>query len=554
MPRRVALVAVDAQWRDPNGTFYSFSYGIEKLRAAILSDPELADTEVLLLDLRSGDPEEYFQRIVEFGPTLVGLSTYIWSLDVFAELTERLRGHDPRMVIVAGGPAARRNVFDLAPHRPLRDRLDAIVPGEGEATIRDLVRHHLEPGWKTQVAGLQLPSRGLWRSTDPAERPDINAYASPYQLDLAPLHKTGYVETFRGCPIHCAFCQWGDQKSDRVHDVDFLARHLEGLRRAEVPNVFFLDAAFNLSPRAFRNLVEAESQVRVLEHSIVHGHLYPTYLQDQHLDFFDRCGQVQASVGIQSFDPKVLERLGRPFDIARFQGVLKRMRGRLDVDIELIFGLPGDNPESFRRTLETSMELGDSVKIFRCLVLPDALLERAADMAIEYDPRTFEMLACEGWTAEQYESEWRAVVELASTFERPILNDDWVGWVLESGGGGRREDSEGDAIVFGRDQTTADPGPLAAAEVGRLREIIATNASGWGLERVHGRPDQLLFDLASPHGQVVLEIVRFEQGARYFAQRDHLAYSYRGALAQQSAPGLRSVIDVVHADLVRVVS
>ena len=103
MQRRVALVAVDAQWRDPNGTFLSFSYGIEKLRAAIVSDPALADTEVLLLDYRSGDPEQYFEALAAFRPTLVGLSTYIWSLEVFAGVVERLRKHDPKLVIVAGG-------------------------------------------------------------------------------------------------------------------------------------------------------------------------------------------------------------------------------------------------------------------------------------------------------------------------------------------------------------------------------------------------------------------------------------------------------------------
>lgn len=535
--RRVALVAVDSQWRDPNGTFFSFSYGVEKLRAAIVSAPDLADVEVLVLDLLSDDPDAFFAALAEFKPTLVGLSTYIWSLDVFAGLTERLRRLEPRPVIVAGGPAARRSVFDLPPHQGLRDRLDAVISGEGEATIRELVRGHLQPDWRAQVPGLQLPVRGLWRSTGAAERPDIGAFPSPYQLGIAPLRKTGYVETFRGCPIHCAFCQWGDQKSDRVHDVEYLTRHLEGLRQAQVPNVFFLDAAFNLSPRAFRNLVAAEAEVRVLERSIVHGHLYPTLLEEHHLEFFARCGQVQASVGIQSFDPEVLRRLGRPFDVARFQRVLRRMRGRLDVDIELIYGLPGDDPESFWRTLETSLELGDSVKIFRCLVLPDALLERAGELSIEYDPRTFAMIASEGWPADVFEREWRRVQELAAGFERPILNEDWVGFVVNQ----RRS---GAAI---------DVGPsLSPSAIERLRGEIAAVA-GWDLAGVRRHAGQLLFDLRGPHGPVVLEVERLSAGARCFVQCDSLAYSHRGALARESVPGLRRVIDVVHADALGVV-
>ncbi|HJL16290.1 MAG TPA: radical SAM protein [Sandaracinaceae bacterium LLY-WYZ-13_1] len=535
--RRIALVAVDAQWRDPNGTFYSFSYGIEKLRASIRSAPDLADTEVLLLDLRSGDPEAYFEAIAEFRPTMVGLSTYIWSLAIYAELTERLRRWDPGLPIVAGGPAARRSVLELAPHRALRDRLDAIVPGEGEEVIRSLVRTHLEPGWQKTVPGLDVPVRGMWRRSGPAERPDIESYASPYQLGLAPLGKTGYVETFRGCPISCAFCQWGDERADRVHSVDYLASHLEGLRGADVPNVFFLDAAFNLSPRGFRNLVDAERRVGVLRDAVVHGHLYPTFLKDEHLAFFDSVHRVQASVGIQSFDEAVLKRLGRPFDVKRFERMVQVMRGRLDVDIELIFGLPGDSPESFRYTLERSMELGHTVKVFRCLVLPDALIERADELSIDFDPRTFELRSCEGWSPEDLEREWARVVEIASGFSRPILNDDWVGF----------------PVVPSEERPSAGapppaPPPMPADAVHRLRGVVEHAADGWALSAVRREHEALLFDLTGPDGAIVLEVVPLVDGEMCFASRDGLAYSHRGPLPHQSTPGLRRVIEAVHGD------
>lgn len=545
--RRIVLVAVDAQWRDPNGTFFSFSYGIEKLKAAIVSAPDLADTEILLLDLLSGDAEQFFEAVTAFRPTMVGLSTYVWSLNIFAELTRRLREHQPDLVIVAGGPSARRSVLDLPPYHPLRDRVDAVIPGEGEEVIRQLVRHHLEPDWRKRVAGLQFPTRGLWRSSEAADRPAINEYPSPYQLDLAPLHKTGYVETFRGCPIHCAFCQWGEQKSDRVHDAAYLEAHLEGLRRADVPNVFFLDAAFNLSPRAFRALVAAEDKVGVLKDSVVHGHLYPTFLEDHHLEFFDRIKQVQASIGIQSFDVDVLERLGRPFDVARFEKVLGRIRGRLNFDIELIFGLPGDKPESFRRTVERSLELGDTVKAFKCLVLPDALLERAAELSIVYDPVTFQILSCEGWTAKDLAREWEWLYDLASQAERPILNDDWVGFAIttQTAGAQAGEHQSGEVDHRGIELVTPT---LEHQALSRLRDAIAQLSTGWGLEAVRGEPRRVLFDLLGPQGAVVLEVVHLEQGARYFAEREGLAYSHRGPVDRASSPGLRRVIDLVHAD------
>jgi len=543
--RRVALVAVDSRWQDPKGTFYSFSYGAEKLRASLRTAEDLSDVEILLLDLRSGESDEFFERIRDFRPTLVGLSTYIWSLEIFADLTERLRAHDPSIVIVAGGAGARRSVLDLAPHRAFRDRLDAVVAGEGEEIIRELVREHQTPGWQSRVAGLDIPTRGLWRKSPPAERPELDDFASPYQLDLAPRAKTGYIETFRGCPIHCAFCQWGDQKSDRVHSAEYLERHLEGIRRSEALNIFFLDAAFNLSPRGFRALVEAESHVHALADKTVHGHLYPTYLTDEHLAFFDTVGQIQVSVGIQSFDKEVLRRMSRPFDIERFQSVLKRMRGRLDVDLELIFGLPGDNPASFRRTLETALELGNSVKVFRCLVLPDALIEHREKFAIDFDPRTFELRSAEGWTAEDLEREWEPVVRLASQGGNPILNPDWVGWVIDRGDVATKEESP--------PSVRSVASLLDDQRMDQLRRELDRVVGSWTLLDVGRERGALAVELQGPDGAVTLLVVRIDRPERSFVTRDGLAYSHRGPVLAQSARGLKRVIDVLHADMQRLV-
>ncbi|MEM9457562.1 MAG: cobalamin-dependent protein [Myxococcota bacterium] len=547
---RVALVAVDTRWMDPVGTFLSFSYGIETLRASLRAQAEFDDDEVLLLDLSTPDPEQFLARLREFRPTLVGLSLYIWSLEVFAEVVTQLRRFDPGIVIVAGGPAARRSVLDLPPHRRLRDQLDAVVPGEGEAIIRALVREHHAPGWATRIPGLDLPGRGLWRSTGPAERPDIERFPSPYQLGLAPPGKTGYVETFRGCPIHCSFCQWGEQKSDRVHSEDYLRRHLEGLAKADVTNAFFLDAAFNLSPRAFRNLVAAERDVGALRRLAVHGHLYPTYLRDEHLEFFAGCGQLQASIGIQSFDPEVLHGLGRPFDLDRFERVLTLMQGRLPVDVELIFGLPGDNPRSFRKTLERSLALADTVKIFRCLVLPDALLDRSdPSHAIDFDPQTFALRSCAGWTPADLEREWARVQALAQTMHRPVVNDDWVGFTTHA----QRvvEADERPLSIESARERGAVQFPID--RIAQLRQTIGRRVSGWRLRNVRSQVDGLHFDLDGPEGNVVLEVISRVEGQPSFTERDGLAYSHRGPVGRAQAPLLRKLIDIVHPDALPIV-
>ncbi len=532
----VVLVAVDSPWKDINGTFYSFSYGVHALRASLMTAPDLQDVTVATVDLETHDPDAFFEAVIAHRPTLVALSTYIWSLPVYRGLVQRLRRHDPSIAIIAGGPAARRSVMDLQPYLPLRDGLDAIVPGEGEEVIREVARHHRKPEWKAGIAGLEWWTGSAWHQNVPAPRPDIDAYASPYELGLAPRGMTGYIETFRGCPIHCAFCQWGEQNADRAHSVDYLVRHLEGLRDTEVFNVFFLDAAFNLHNKAFRNLVEAERQVGVLKDKVVHGHLYPTYLQEAHLEFFESIGQVQASVGIQSFDEEALKRMGRPFDLRKFERTLGLMKGRLDVDIELIFGLPGDNPESFLRTLDKAIEYGNSVKVFQCLVLPDALLERADALQIKYDPETFAIESSMGWTRADLERYWQQVLRRAEDVPERVQHNDWVGFVCEEAAPPAERDKP-------RRQA---PEPIAAGAIANLGGEIGAAQAGWAFDGARRDGARLFFDLQGPTGEVVVHVERQTPDGRFFHAQDGLAYSYRGEIGQAEAPGLLRVIAALH--------
>ena len=65
----------------------------------------------------------------------------------------------------------------------------------------------------------------------------------------------------------------------------------------------------------------------------------------------------------------------------------------------LILGLPGDSPASFRDTLRRALELPCRIRVYLCLVLPDAFLTRAPpEYAIDFDPITLQMRSCLGWS------------------------------------------------------------------------------------------------------------------------------------------------------------
>lgn len=535
--QRVAFLARDLVWADKSGGSLAFSYAARKLEASLRSAPDLTGIETTVIDLQSDEPDAFFEQIKAFRPTIVAASTYIWSAKLFCEVADRVRRWDPSVRFVMGGPAARPSLLALPPYAPHVRSIDAVVVGEGEEVIRNLARTERTADWAQSVSGLQIPGPLGWRRTPDIERPVLDDYASPYQIGTAPHGGIGYLETFRGCPISCAFCQWGTEKSDRAHSVEYLAAHLRGLQAAHTEKLYVLDAGFNLSARAFRNLVQAEQEVGWLKHCQVLGHIYPTFLKDEHLEFFDSFRRAEITIGVQSFEPEVLKKLGRPFDVARFRQVLAQMKGRFDIDMEIIIGLPGDDPVSFRRTLEQAMEVATTVRVFHCLALPDALLERAAEFDLVFDPVTFQLESCRGWTRESLAAEWAYVQEVALSRHRPNVGPNWVDFRTELPSAG------------GRQCLGVERAALGSELLERARRVIASANTEWSLSEANRENDVLLFTLECSGTPLVLEVCAARPNHRCFFERDGLAYSHRGELARGDAARLKQLIVQLHTQL-----
>lgn len=532
--RRVAFLVYDLVWADTSDGILPFSYGARALDASLRSAPDLVDTETTIIELRDDNPELFFEKIRAFRPSIVAASAYIWSVKLFCRLAEMVHRWDPTVRFVMGGPAARPSLLGLPPYAPYVKYIDAIVTGEGEEIIREITRQHLAEDWTRSVAGLTVPGPLGWRRTLPAPRPALDDYPSPYQLGIVPANEKGFLETFRGCPIACAFCQWGDERADRVYSPDYLASHLQGLEAASATSVYVVDAGFNLSPRAFRNLVEAERRVGALKTRTVFGHVYPTYIRDEHLEFFASVGHAEIAVGVQSFDKEALKKLGRPFDLPRFERALEEIKSCSSISIELILGLPGDNPASFRHTFERSLTLGGSLRIFYCLALPDALLDRAAEFQVDFDPETFKLRSCDGWTTETLRIEWEYVLEVAKTMNRPTYGPNWVGFRTDA--------------PCSVEATPPNYAPFSKEVDEQLRTALRGSQSQWQLGdgRIHeGRLELELHALGSEQ-RLLLEAVRIRDGERRFTEHEGVAYSYRGALGKGQAEALQRSILQVH--------
>ncbi len=272
---------------------------------------------------------------------------------------------------------------------------------EGEETFRDIVAEaDRSAGALMRLTGVAVRVDGRWRESPPRPLGDLNLLPSPYDLRLVPPGGLGILQTYRGCPFTCSFCEWGTLESPkRVRDVDSLAREFGSMADLGLRAALLADAGLNLNNGAFLNLREAVDRSGFLSDRGLICEVYPATVRRDHLDFLRGVGNPYVGVGLQSFDTAVLAGVERKYDEARFEQTLHALTEVAVVAVEIIMGLPGDNPEGFRRNFEQARRLPCALRVYHCVVLPSALMVRSPpEHALDYDPVSLKMRSCLGWS------------------------------------------------------------------------------------------------------------------------------------------------------------
>ncbi len=542
-PRRVALAAIEPTIS--GGDYTPFSFGIRRVMATVMSDPELAEMQPTLVESRATDVEGWVDQIEATDADVIGFAAYVWSFPTFLEVATRLKRSRPEKMIVFGGPSARPAMMSLAPFAERAANVDALVMHDGEAPFRDLLRAlsparvHSPSGQKSHPLGLSasalrnipgLALRGL-AGFAPTPKPAsvaLDDLASPVRLGLIPKGRTVALETYRGCPLSCSFCQWGEMDTPTsVFSTEYLTRELEGLAALDAPSVQLVDAALNLSSRAFRNLAEAERSVGLFRRAKLFSCLYPSHLNDSHLEFLSSIKRPRIDVGLQSFSKSALDAVDRPFSEVRFRQVMTELSRIAEVEVEVILGLPGDSPETFRETVLRALELPCRVRVFHCLVLPDALLTRShPDDAVVFDPLTLRLTSCRGFSPAQIQKERDWLDGLAQEFSGEATSDMWSFPPPHQRGArpfGSTSNDPSEVWIAGRAARSISS--ENTAEMGRV--ISATTKGMWHLVRALTLGDEVLATIRTPDNVFVLEMKHAEGAGRAYRVVDGIAFSYR---------------------------
>lgn len=319
-------------------------------------------------------------------PYLVGFSSSIWNNEYNKALAKALKEKYPRCITVFGG-------HQISPDENIAfseyTDADILIHGGGEEAFRDILTHLCENKDLTGIDNISVKRSDGTIINGKRQNPVTPDYPSPYLTGIFDgilddgIEFSAIIETNRGCPNNCAFCDWGILRSKvRKFDLEKVYNELEWLARHKIEYVYCADANFGLFDR------DMDITDKFIELKNKYG--YPKKLKVNFTK--NRCEFVgdisrklsendmgkSQTLSFQSVDSTVLSIIGRKnINLAHFRRLLAMYaKAGIPTYSELILGLPGETYGSFTEGLCTLIENGQhkSINVYPCELLPNSKL------------------------------------------------------------------------------------------------------------------------------------------------------------------------------------
>ena len=336
------------------------------------------------------------------GPSGIFLfSNYIWSTDQNLELSALVKARNPSHITVHGGPDTPKYLGDAEQWFAKYPQVDIAVHGEGEATfpaMLDALRGHVGDGPPdlsvlADVPGLSFRTAdGIVQTAGRDRIEDLDTIPSPILTGLyegfIPAGPFGAViiETNRGCPYGCTFCDWGSATLSRVRkfDLDRIFAELEWCARHNLDTVGIADANFGIFER---DVAIAE---KIAELKAIYG--YPKFVGNNYakntvkhlskiIEIFTRAGIVaEGKMSMQTFDEGTLTTIRRKnIKVEKYYDLSGEFRrNKLPMMVDIMMGLPGSTPETFRNDLQECINRTVRVAIHSTILLTNSPMNEPA--------------------------------------------------------------------------------------------------------------------------------------------------------------------------------
>ena len=344
--------------------------------------------------ITNNSPEEIGHHVLSYSPKITGFSCYVWNIELTKQVIKYIKKRDPSIKVIVGGP----EVYNLN-HFQNESSFDIGVLGEGEEIFHNVTTRIFLEQSITGIPGTFLPSdkKNARKERTSQLRPED--IPTPYADNIFKLdhYKHLYMETVRGCSFRCIYCYYHKQ----VPQISFFPlEHVKNEIQAAIQNnikyVIFIDSVLNL-PNWGEKVCQLLSYINKNKSLELSADIHAELITEDFCCNAKEANFTEFQVGLQSINPLALKNINRKLNINHFaKGMELLNQYEIPVNVDLIFGLPGDTIENIWEGIEFIQRFDiRSIRVALLRVLPGTdLWKRYHNFKLEFDEQVPYFIKC----------------------------------------------------------------------------------------------------------------------------------------------------------------
>ena len=392
--------SIPTDWRNP-----PLSLGLILAYAKTYEDGRLEESYDLRPDwmLDAERIEPYLDE-----PSIYMFSSYIWSSADNLELSKFIKERNPLNITIHGGPNVPKYEADVVAYFADNPHVDITVRGEGEITAVELLDAlagrfgdgPVDLSVLDDVAGLcYRDGDRVVRTADRDRLTELDIVPSPYLTGVFDTYVEGWdaiadsgatgtdgwayklpvvvLETNRGCPYGCTFCDWGSATTSRIrkYSIERIFAEIEWCANNKVDTIGLADANFGI----FERDVEITEKVANSKIDLGYPKQFGTNYAKNSVKHLKQIVEELARADIlsfgllslQSMDADTLNTISRSnIKLEKYEELAAEFqRAKLPLYVDLMVGLPGQTLPSFQNDLQECINREVHAKVFQTQLL-----------------------------------------------------------------------------------------------------------------------------------------------------------------------------------------
>jgi radical SAM superfamily enzyme YgiQ (UPF0313 family) len=318
--------------------------------------------------------ESIVEGINKENPDIVGFSAYIWNINEISEIIKKIDA-----LVMLGGPQVTGIEKELMEQNP---DIDIIVTGEGEMVFKELLEYFSGQKKIEDIKGVTTKSI----SNPPShEFVDLDTIPLIYEDIFRKNPDITWIsfETSRGCPMGCKYCTWGYSRTMRYFSLEKVKKELDAiLKQDKIQNIYLCDSNLLLdrarAKKIFQYIIDSGAK------KTIRYEFKAEQFDDEIIELLSQLPNNEFNFGIQSTNKQALKEIGRVFNKEIFEEKYKKIIERFQdspITVDLIYGLPGDNIEGYKESLDYAASLDKLKRVLTnpLIILPGSEFYRLMD-------------------------------------------------------------------------------------------------------------------------------------------------------------------------------